>query len=159
MPKVLARENGHGAPATALWLTNGCVQLLLLWTLVNESTYTNLVYLATSLILLPYLWSAGYQVLLAARGETYEHGAGRSRDLTIGAVGLVYAAWLVYAGGWQYLLVAALFYLVGTGFYVWARRESRLPVFTVAEWAVAGVVTLTSVVAVAMMATGNLSVL
>ncbi len=159
MPKALAHENGHGAPATALWLTNGCIQLLLLWTLVNDSTYLNLVYLATSLILLPYLWSAGYQVLLAARGETYEHGAGRSRDLIIGSVGLVYAVWLVYAGGWQYLLVAALFYLVGTGFYVWARRESRLPVFTVPERVVAGVVALTSVAAVAMLATGNLSVL
>ena len=58
MPKALARENAHGAPANALWLTNLCVQAMLLWTLVNESTYTNLVYLATSLILLPYLWSA-----------------------------------------------------------------------------------------------------
>jgi arginine:ornithine antiporter/lysine permease len=159
MPRALARENRHGAPATALWLTNGCVQLLLLWTLVNSSTYTNLVYLATSLILLPYLWSAGYQVLLAARGETYEHGPGRSRDLVIGSVGLVYAGWLVYAGGLEYLLVAAMFYLVGTAFYVWARRESRLPVFTAAERVAVGVVTLTSAAAVVMLATGNLSVL
>ncbi len=55
-----------------------------MWTLLNESTYTNLVYLATSLILLPYLWSAAYQVLLAVRGETYEYGHGRARDLVIG---------------------------------------------------------------------------
>jgi arginine:ornithine antiporter/lysine permease len=159
VPRFLAHENEHGSPAYALWLTNGCVQALLIWTLFNESTYTNLVYLATSLILLPYLWSAGYQVLLAARGETYEHGPGRTRDLTIGLVGLVYAGWLVYAGGWQYLLIAALFYLVGTAFYVWARRESRLPVFTPPEWAAVAVVALTSVVAVAMLATGNLSVI
>ncbi|HMM96107.1 arginine-ornithine antiporter [Phycicoccus sp.] len=159
MPKALARENAHGAPATALWLTNGCVQLLLLWTLVNESTYTNLVYLATSLILLPYLWSAGYQVLLAARGETYADGTGRTRDLLVGLVGLVYAGWLVYAGGWEYLLIAALFYLVGTAFYVWARRESRLTVFTAAERVVVGVVALASVAAVGLLATGNLSVL
>jgi arginine:ornithine antiporter/lysine permease len=159
MPRALARENRHGAPATALWLTNGCVQLLLLWTLVNDSTYTNLVYLATSLILLPYLWSAGYQVLLAARGETYEHGGPRSRDLVVGGLGLVYACWLVYAGGLEYLLVAALFYLVGTVFYVWARRESRLAVFTAPERVAVSFVALTSVVAVAMLATNNLSVL
>ena len=78
MPKALAKENSHGAPATALWVTNLCVQALLLWTLANASTYTNLVYLATSLILLPYLWSAAYQVLLAVRGETYESGGGRA---------------------------------------------------------------------------------
>lgn len=159
MPKALARENDHGAPANALWLTNICVQALLLWTLANASTYTNLVYLATSLILLPYLWSAAYQVLLAVRGETYEDGHGRAKDLVIGAVALGYAVWLVYAGGWQYLLVAALFYLAGTALYLWARRESRLPAFTTPEWVVVTVVALTSVLAVVMMATGNLAVL
>ena len=85
LPKALARENAHGAPARALWLTNLCVQAMLIWTLSNSSTYTDLIYLATSLILLPYLWSAAYQVLLAVRGETYESGHGRTRDLIIGA--------------------------------------------------------------------------
>ena len=159
MPKALAKENAHGAPATALWVTNLCVQALLLWTLANESTYTNLVYLATSLILLPYLWSAAYQVLLAVRGETYESGHGRTRDLVIGVVGLAYAVWLVYAGGLEYLLIAAVFYLVGTALFVWARRESRLPTFTAPEWVVVAVVALASVAAVVMMATGNLAVL
>jgi len=127
--------------------------------LANSSTYTNLVYLATSLILLPYLWSAAYQVLLAIRGETYETGHGRARDLIIGVVALGYAVWLVYAGGWQYLLVAAMFYLVGTAGYLWARRESRLPAFTRPELVIGAVVAVTSVVAAVLMATGNLSVL
>jgi len=159
MPKALAKENAHGAPANALWLTNGFVQAMLLWTLANESTYLDLILLATSLILLPYLWSAGYQVLLAVRGETYESGHGRTRDLIVGLVGLAYAVWLVYAGGWQYLLIAALFYVAGTVLYVWARRENRLPVFTKPEMVVVAVVALTAVVAVALWATGNLSVL
>ena len=159
MPKALARENAHGAPANALWLTNVCVQVMLLWTLANESTYLNLVLLATSLILLPYLWSAAYQVLLAVRGETYESGHGRTRDLIVGVIALGYAVWLVYAGGWQYLLIAALFYLAGTALYLWARRESRLPAFMMPEWVAVAVVALASVAAVALMATGNLSVL
>ncbi len=159
MPSALARQNAHGAPANALWLTNICIQAMLLWTLANESTYLNLILLATSLILLPYLWSAAYQVLLAVRGETYESGHGRTRDLIVGVVGLGYAVWLVYAGGWQYLLIAALFYLAGTVLYVWARRESRLPAFTKPELAVVTVVALTSVAAVVLMATGSLSAL
>ncbi|MGE0219207.1 amino acid permease, partial [Mycolicibacterium sp.] len=159
MPTALAKENIHGAPATALWLTNICVQALLLWTLANESTYTNLIYLATSLILLPYLWAAAYQVLLAVRGETYQGGHGRTKDLLVGLVALAYAVWLLYAGGWQYLLMAAVFYLVGTALYVWARRSSGQPVFTRAELAVFGVVAVTSVVAVALLVTGNLAVL
>jgi arginine:ornithine antiporter / lysine permease len=159
MPKALAKENGRGAPANALWLTNICIQAMLLWTLANESTYLNLILLATSLILLPYLWSAAYQVLLAVRGETYESGHGRTRDLIIGLIALGYAVWLVYAGGWQYLLIAAVFYLAGTVLYVWARRESGLPTFTMLERVLVAVVALTSVAAVVLMATGDLAVL
>lgn len=159
MPKALGRENSHGAPSVALWLTNGCVQMLLVWTLFNESTYTNLIYLATSLILLPYLWSAAYQLLLAVRGETYLGGGPRGKDLVVGAIALVYAVWLVYAGGWQYVLVAALFYLVGTAFYLWARKESRQQLFTSREWVLAAVVAVTSVVAVLGIAQGWLQVL
>jgi arginine:ornithine antiporter/lysine permease len=130
LPRALGRENRRGAPANALWLTNLCVQALLLWTLVNENTYTDLVYLATSLILLPYLWSAAYQVKLAVTGETYDDGTGRRRDVAIGGLALAYAVWLVYAGGWQYVLVAGLFYLLGTALFVRARRETGQQAFT-----------------------------
>ncbi len=158
LPKALASENRYGAPAAALWLTNGCVQLMLLWTLVNASTYTSLIYLASSLILLPYLWSAAYQVLLAARGETYEDGHGRTRDLAIGGVALAYAVWLVYAGGWQYVLVAGLFYLAGTVLYVRARRESHQLLFTAVEKVVVGLVVVASVAAVVGLVQGWVSV-
>ena len=158
LPTVLARENSHGSPHVAIWLTNLCVQAMLVWTLFNSRTYTQLLYLATSLILLPYLWSAAYQVLLAVRGETYEHGHGRTRDLIIGSLALAYAVWLVYAGGWQYVLVAGLFYLVGTGFYVYARKESRQVVFTAVEKVLVGVVAILSVAAVVGLVQGFVSV-
>jgi arginine:ornithine antiporter/lysine permease len=158
VPRALGRENRHGAPANALWLTNLCVQALLIWTLVNENTYTDLVYLATSLILLPYLWSAAYQVKLVVTGETYADGAGRTRDLVIGFIALAYAVWLVYAGGWQYVLVAGLFYLLGTGLFVWARRESGQQVFTKTETGLVLVVTGLAVAAVVGLAQGFVTV-
>jgi len=158
LPTVFGRENSHGAPYVALWLTNACAQVMLAWTLFNSSTYTQLIYLATSLILLPYLWSAAYQVLLAVRGETYENGHGRTRDLLIGSLALAYAVWLVYAGGWEYVLVAGLFYLAGTGFFVWARKESRQVVFTAVEKVLVGVVAILSVAAVVGLFQGFVSV-
>lgn len=158
MPEFLGRENAHHSPAGALWLTNGCIQVMLIWTLFNESTYLSLVLLATSLILLPYLWSAAYQVLLAVRGETYEGGQGRTRDLTIGGIALLYAIWLVYAGGVEYLLTGALFYFIGTILFVWARREKKLPVFTSTEWVLFGVVALAAVWAVWSIYNGDLQV-
>jgi arginine:ornithine antiporter/lysine permease len=158
LPRQLAAENEHGAPSVALWLTNGCVQLMLLWTLFNESTYTQLIYLATSLILLPYLWSALYQVKLALTGETYAGGAGRARDLAIGGVALAYAVWLVYAGGTDYLFVAALFYLAGTGLFLWARHQAGRTLLTSVERVLVGLVSATSVVAVLGLAQGWITV-
>jgi arginine:ornithine antiporter / lysine permease len=158
LPKALARENGRGAPSSALWLTNLCVQAMLLWTLVNENTYTDLVYLATSLILLPYLWAAAYQVRLALSGETYAGGQGRNRDLLVGGLALAYAVWLVYAGGWEYVLVAGLFYLVGTALFAWARKETKQQLFTSAERVVVGVVTVLAVIAVIGLAQGFVTV-
>ena len=153
LPRQLAAENKHGAPSTALWLTNLCVQAMLVWTLFNESTYTELIYLATSLILLPYLWSALYQVKLTVTGESYKQGyggtaAGRVKDLVVGAVALGYAVWLVYAGGIDYLYIAALFYLAGTALFVWARRQADKSLFTRTEMALVGVVAAGSVAAV-----------
>ena len=158
LPAAFGHENAHGAPDVALWLTNGCVQLMLLWTLYNAGTYTKLIYLATSLILLPYLWSAAYQVLLALRGETYEGGHGRVKDLTVGGIALAYAVWLLYAGGWEYILVAGLFYLVGTAFFVWARKQDKQVWFTAVEKVLVGVVTLLSVAAVIGLFQGWVSV-
>ena len=158
LPKALGKENRHGTPVGALWLTNLSVQAMLLWTLVNENTYTDLVYLATSLILLPYLWSAAYQLKLSLTGEGYANGRGRGRDVAIGAVALAYAVWLVYAGGWEYVLIAGLFYLAGTGLFVWARVENHKPVFTAPEKVVVGVVAAVSAVAVLGLVQGFVTV-
>ncbi|MFN8100236.1 MAG: arginine-ornithine antiporter [Mycobacterium sp.] len=158
MPEALGRENANGSPAGALWLTNGCVQVVLVLTYFMTSTYLGLVLLATSLILLPYLWSAAYQVLLAVRGETYGNGEGRTKDLVVGGIALIYAIWLVYAGGLEYLLTAALLYFIGTALFVWARREKNLTLFNPAEWILFAVIALAGLVGLYLIITGKIDV-
>ena len=137
MPAFLTRENANHAPVNALWLTNGMIQLFLLITLFSAGTYTSLIYLASSMILVPYLWSAAYVVLLCARGETYgQASAQRLKDLCIGGVALCYAVWLLYAGGVKYLLLSALLYAPGVILFAQAKREQRQPLFTHVEKAV-----------------------
>ena len=134
MPSFLARENAKHAPVNALWLSNGLIQLFLIITLFNDATYLKLIYLATSMILLPYFWSAAYAVLLAVRGETYAgEGGARRKDLIIGLVALIYALWLVYAGGLQYVLLSALLYAPGVIFFAMAKREQGQALFTQVE--------------------------
>ena len=134
MPAFLRKENANNVPVNALWLTNAMVQVFLIITLFSASTYLSLIYLATSMILVPYLWSAAYALLLAVRGESYEgFAAERRKDLIIGGIALIYAVWLLYAGGVKYLLLSALLYAPGAILFAKAKLELKQPVFTNVE--------------------------
>ncbi|AUA34303.1 arginine-ornithine antiporter [Pseudomonas sp. SGAir0191] len=148
MPAFLRRENANQVPANALWLTNAMVQIFLVITLFSNSTYLSLIYLATSMILVPYLWSAAYAVLLAVRSETYQQAlAERRKDLFIGSVALLYAIWLLYAGGVKYLLLSALLYAPGAILFAKAKREVGQPVFTPVEKLIFAAVVIGALVA------------
>ncbi|MNJ56468.1 Arginine/ornithine antiporter [compost metagenome] len=83
------------------------------------------------MILVPYLWSAAYAVLLAVRGESYEGSPGaRRKDLMIAGIALVYAVWLLYAGGLKYLLLSALLYAPGVILFARAKHEQGQSLFT-----------------------------
>ena len=130
MPAFLKKENANHVPVNALWLTNVMIQIFLIITLVSASTYTSLIRLASSMILVPYLWSAAYSVLLCVRGETYSHASRRRiKDLVVGAVALIYALWLLYAAGPKYLLLSALLYAPGVLLFAKAKREQGEPLF------------------------------
>ena len=148
MPAFIGKENANHVPVNALWLTNLMVQVFLVITLFSASTYLSLIYLATSMILVPYLWSAAYAFLLALRGETYEgFAAERRKDLIIGGVALIYAIWLLYAGGTKYLLLSALLYAPGAILFAKAKREVGQPVFTSLEKLIFAAVIVGAVVA------------
>ncbi|PQZ88056.1 MULTISPECIES: arginine-ornithine antiporter [Pseudomonas] len=148
MPAFLRKENANHVPVNALWLTNAMVQLFLIITLFSASTYLSLIYLATSMILVPYLWSAAYALLLAVRGETYENALReRKKDLFIGAIALIYAIWLLYAGGTKYLLLSALLYAPGAILFAKAKRELGKPIFTHVEKLIFAAVVIGALVA------------
>ena len=153
MPSFLGRENAKAVPVNALWLTMGLVQLFLIWTYFNASTYTRLISLASALILLPYLLSALFQVLVSLKGGTKV----KAFDLVVGVLGSAYGLWLLYAAGLVYLLYTAIFYVLGLPFYIWARREQKVKVFSTAEWGLVALFSAMSVYAVHGLATGALS--
>ena len=148
MPAFLRKENANKVPANALLLSNLMIQLFLIITLFNDATYLKLLYLATSMILVPYFFSAAYGLLLAVRGETYENDPGdKGKDLFIGLIATLYAVWLVYAGGMQYLLLSALLYAPGAILFAKAKMETNKPVFTGIEKIIFAVVLLGAVYA------------
>lgn len=158
LPQWVGRLNKNGTPSGAMWLTTVAMQLILIWTLFNESGYTALIILASSLILLPYLWSALFQLINAIKGEGYEGGKGSASDILVGVIATVYGLWLVYAGGLGYLLIAAIFYLIGTPLYIWARKEAKAKMFSTVDLIVLIIVALAAVAGVILLAMGVITV-
>jgi arginine:ornithine antiporter/lysine permease len=158
MPAFLKKENANHVPVNALWLTNSMIQIFLLITLVSAGTYTSLIYLASSMILVPYLWSAAYAVLLCIKGETYSQASrSRFKDLLVGLIALIYAMWLLYAAGPKYLLLSALLYAPGVFFFAQAKREQREPLFVAAERAIFGAVVVAALAAAYGLYAGELT--
>jgi arginine:ornithine antiporter/lysine permease len=155
MPKWLGQTNDKHVPANALWLTNGMVQLFLILTLFSKASYLALISLSTAMILLPYLFSAAYGLLLAWRGEGAK--AVRQRgDTLIAALATFYCVWLLYAAGFKYLLLSALLYAPGVLIYAWAKRQRDEPLFTTWEWVILAALLLLAGVAATLLAIGQL---
>ena len=101
-----------------------------------------------------YRWVCGERtghanaLLLAVRGETYENALKeRRKDLFIGAVSLIYAVWLLYAGGTKYLLLSALLYAPGAILFAKAKHELGKPIFTNVEKLIFAAVVIGALVA------------
>lgn len=150
-PEYLKKENKHGAPANSLWLTNGLIQLFLLTLLLTDKAYNFAFSLATSAILIPYLFSALYQVKITILGDGYEklQKKARVKDMVFGIIAGIYSIWLIYGAGLKYLLLTTILYAAGIFVYYRAQKEKRekriftateticaLLIFALAIWAI-----------------------
>ena len=159
MPMVFSRENQNEVPSAALWLTNIVVQLFLISTLFSEDAFTLMLKLTSTMSLIPYLLVAAYGFLIARRGETYDiRPQERNRDLIIAGLAVVYAAFLIFAGGMKLLLLSAVLYGPGTALYFWARGERNKRFFSGLEWLVFACAVIGCVVGIHGLATGYITI-
>ena len=136
---------------------------------LNESAYTTMVQLATSLYLIPYLFGALYLIFLATHGEGIRHPeAGRSINLdgpTVGrrtnrlhlliaVVAFIYSVWLFYAADPKFVLLGMLLVVPGMIVYAITQIQGGRRVFNAFEWFVAAVVVAAAVTAVVLWTQG-----
>ncbi|RQO66799.1 arginine-ornithine antiporter [Aquitalea sp. FJL05] len=157
MPRIFGTTNANGSPAASLWLTNGLIQLFLVITLFSSAGYLALLSLATSMILIPYLLCSVYSFMVAQRGEGYQAGEGKGRDLSIAGIASVYGVWLIYAAGVKYLFLSMVLYAPGLLFYLWAKKEHGEKPFKGAEAALAAIIVVLGAIATYELITGQLS--
>ncbi|RMI06551.1 basic amino acid/polyamine antiporter [Cellulomonas triticagri] len=153
LPAWFARENARKAPVGALVLTNATVQVFLLLALLAEDAFDAAVALTTSMVLVPYLLSAGFAVQ-----EALAAPARRTGLLVVAVLAVAYTAFLFYGAGPRYVLMSAVIYAPATVLFVAARRSRGERALTRPERVVCGVVVTAAVAAVGLLATGVVEV-
>nr|WP_281381151.1 amino acid permease [Corynebacterium anserum] len=172
LPKAMGKTNDMGAPVVSQFFSAIVIQAFIIVFYLNESTYTTMVQLATSLYLLPYVFSALYLLFLTTRGEGISHpDAGRKFDLSgpnvtsrtntmhlvLGAVAFIYSLWLLYAAELQFVLLGMLLVLPGMIIYIATRIKAGGRIFNLFEWFIAALVTVAALYTLWGIVTGNIS--
>ena len=139
---------------------------------LNESTYTTMVQLATSLYLVPYVFSSLYLLFLATRGRGISHpDAGTKFDLSgptveprvnrihllIAVVAFVYSLWLLYAAELHFVLLGTLLIMPGMAIYIYTRIAAKERIFNLFEWVISAAMVISAVVALVLILQGQVS--
>lgn len=152
-PKWFAKENKNKAPINALLITNILVQIFLISMLFTDSAYQFAFSLASSAILIPYMFSAFYQLKY-----TIEHkGHATVKQWAIGIIASIYAIWLVYAAGIDYLLLTMLLYIPGLFVYRFVQRNNHKPL-TKGDYILFAVIIILAIIGIICLAMGSVSV-
>ncbi len=152
-PKWFAKENKNKAPINALLITNILVQIFLISMLFTDSAYQFAFSLASSAILIPYMFSAFYQLKY-----TIEHkGHATVKQWAIGIIASIYAIWLVYAAGIDYLLLTMLLYIPGLFVYRFVQRNNHKPL-TKGDYILFTVIIILAIIGITRLAMGSVSV-
>lgn len=152
-PKWFAKENKNKAPINALLITNILVQIFLISMLFTDSAYQFAFSLASSAILIPYMFSAFYQLKY-----TIEHkGHATVKQWAIGIIASIYAIWLVYAAGIDYLLLTMLLYIPGLFVYRFVQRNNHKPL-TKGDYILFAVIIIFAIIGIIRLAMGSVSV-
>ncbi|WP_419892857.1 arginine-ornithine antiporter [Macrococcoides caseolyticum] len=150
-PAWFGMENENHAPVNSLLITNILIQLFFLTLIFTDKAYNFAFSLASSAILIPYAFSAFYQVKYALT----HHQSGK--QLFIGIVASVYAVWLVYAAGLEYLLLTMILYFPGIIVYQQVQKSNNKPINNLDKGLFIGL-TLLTIAGIYFIFTGKITV-
>lgn len=160
-PKEFAKENENDAPSVSLWFTSALMQIFMLLVYFSNNAWNTMLSITSVMVLPAYLSSCAYLWKIcedhAFTGNAY---ITRSAAVLSSGIGSLYALWLIYAAGLEYLLMAVIFMAIGIPVYIWARRQNdeNDRVFTKREACLAGVLVILALVAIYAMATGIIKI-
>lgn len=159
VPKWISHENEKKVPSTALWMSNGLVQFLLIVTLFSQYAFNLSLEMTSAMTLIPYALVAAYAVKLALTRETYGADEGvRRKEMIWASVATLYALFMILAGGLDKVLLSAILFAPGTLLFIFARREQGLQTFTSVEKGLFAIILVGAAIGIYALATGLISI-
>ncbi len=162
-PAVFRHENRNGAPDISLWVTSSIMQLTMIFVYFSNNAWNTMLSITSVMILPPYFACTLYLWKICAQKD-YPAGAtaGTAFASLCGVAGSIYALWMIYAAGLQYLAMAFIFLMLGIPVYIWARSDNRklqndkTPFFTRPEGAGALIIIAVAIIAAIAAFTGKI---
>jgi len=147
-PKIFAHENKVGSPDTSLWITSALMQAAMILVYFANNAWNTMLSITGVMVLPAYLMSCLYLWKICEDHEYPKNtSVSRSHAVITGILGTVYAIWLLYAAGLNYLLMAFVFLALGVPVYIWAKRENKGILFTCYEKIILLIILFISVIA------------
>ncbi len=156
-PKEFQKENSKMAPSVSLYVTSGLMQVFMLLVYFSNNAWNTMLSITSVMVLPAYFMSTLYLWKLC---EDHEYPTNfyirRSVALISAIIGAIYALWLIYAAGLNYLLMAIIFMALGIPVFCYARRQNapNEPVFSTGEKFGAWVLFIVAIFAIYAMMSG-----
>ncbi len=156
-PKEFQKENKKFAPVVSLYFTSGLMQVFMLLVYFSNNAWNTMLSITSVMVLPAYFMSALYLWKLC---EDHEYPTNfyirRSVALFSAIIGAIYALWLIYAAGLNYLLMAIIFMALGIPVFCYARKQNAPlePIFSAGEKFGAGVLLIVALFAIYALVSG-----
>lgn len=166
-PRSFLRTNSKGMPTFGLAVSSVVMQIFLVIVVTATDFYMAALSITGMMILPAYLFSCLYlwKTTLLPEQLGLKRSRKNMRFRITGIASSAFCLWMIYAGGLTLLLLTSVFYLVGSVFFVKARRErchnssaGTEMLFTPVEWRLYLFIAICSAVSLCLLATGAVSI-
>lgn len=156
---IFKKENKHGSPINALIISMVVIQVFMIIMYFNKSTYQIFYTITANMVMMPYLLSAIYYLMVTIKGDGFENYAPSGGKLNfqrgLAVLGVIYSLWLIYASGLTGLLITTLLYAPGTIVYLIGKKEQNKPGFAHwYDWAVLAIILIGGIASLILILTG-----
>ena len=156
-PKVFAQVNKNGTPYFSLLVSSIAMQITMIFVYFASNAWNIMLSITGVMILPAYIVSTLYLWKMCVKGEFPKNTTIKEKTALItGTLGSIYGAWLMYAAGLKYLIMASILFAVGVLVFDKARKENKAPdenVFTNVEKILAIGLTIIAIIALFLLIT------